>query len=58
MDTWDARVHHLAAHFKAGKTMADWKGDWGFTADILALVENAIPPCMRSNLLFQYLNTF
>lgn len=44
MDTWDARVHHLAAHFKAGKTMADWKGDWGFTADVLALVENAIPP--------------
>ncbi|KAH7150429.1 hypothetical protein B0J13DRAFT_440362 [Dactylonectria estremocensis] len=44
MSTWDARVHHLAGHFKSGKTMADWKGDWGFDAEIFELVENAIPP--------------
>ncbi|KPM45389.1 hypothetical protein AK830_g1192 [Neonectria ditissima] len=44
MDTWDARVHHLATHFKAGKTMADWKGDWGFDPEIVVLVENSIPP--------------
>lgn len=45
MENWSDRVHHLADHFKAGKTMADWKGDWGFEAHILELVENSIPPC-------------
>ncbi|CAM1501283.1 Fc.00g104450.m01.CDS01 [Cosmosporella sp. VM-42] len=44
MDTWDARVYHLADHFKAGRTMAEWKGNWGFDAHILELVENSIPP--------------
>ncbi|KAF7557674.1 hypothetical protein G7046_g5981 [Stylonectria norvegica] len=44
METWDARVHHLADHFKTGKSMAEWKGDWGFDAHVLELVENAIPP--------------
>ncbi|CAG1994511.1 unnamed protein product [Fusarium graminearum] len=44
MENWSDRVHHLADHFKAGKTMADWKGDWGFEAHILELVENSIPP--------------
>lgn len=41
-------MHHLADHFKAGKTMADWKGDWGFEAHIVELVENSIPPCKSS----------
>lgn len=45
METWIDRVHHLADHFKTGKTMADWKGDWGFEPHILELVENSIPPC-------------
>jgi len=45
MENWSDRVHHLADHFKAGKTMADWKGDWGFEAHIVELVENSIPPC-------------
>ncbi|RKL25636.1 hypothetical protein BFJ68_g267 [Fusarium oxysporum] len=44
METWIDRVHHLADHFKTGKTMADWKGDWGFEPHILELVENSIPP--------------
>ncbi|KAM5378667.1 hypothetical protein ACJZ2D_004466 [Fusarium nematophilum] len=44
LDTWIDRVHHLADHFKAGKTMADWKGEWGFEPHILELVENSIPP--------------
>ncbi|KAG8667854.1 hypothetical protein FPOAC2_13057 [Fusarium poae] len=44
MENWSDRVHHLADHFKAGKTMADWKGDWGFEPHILELVENSIPP--------------
>jgi hypothetical protein len=45
VDTWTARAAHLADHFKNGKTMADWKGDWGFEPEILALLENEMPPC-------------
>lgn len=45
MDTWTIRVDHLAEHFKTGNTMADWKGDWGFEAPVLDMVENSIPPC-------------
>ncbi|KAI8660116.1 hypothetical protein NCS57_00988000 [Fusarium keratoplasticum] len=44
LETWTDRVHHLADHFKAGKTMADWTGDWGFEPHILELCENSIPP--------------
>ncbi|KAL2754482.1 hypothetical protein ACRALDRAFT_209853 [Sodiomyces alcalophilus JCM 7366] len=47
MDTWSFRVDHLAEHFKTGNTMADWKGDWGFEAPVLEMVENSIPPCTR-----------
>jgi hypothetical protein len=47
MDTWSFRVDHLAEHFKSGKSMADWKGDWGFEVPVLDMVENSIPPCMR-----------
>ncbi|VUC35842.1 unnamed protein product [Clonostachys rosea] len=43
--SWEDRVDHLARHFKRdGKTMADWKGDWGFEPHVLEIVENAIPP--------------
>lgn len=45
MDSWDSRVEHLAQHFKNGKSMAHWKGDWGFGEDILTVVENGMPPC-------------
>ncbi len=45
METWSARVDHLAEHFKGGKTMADWKGSWGFESDVQKLVENGMPPC-------------
>ncbi len=44
MDTWTFRVDHLAEHFKTGRTMADWKGDWGFDQPVLEMVENSIPP--------------
>ncbi|KAF2016770.1 hypothetical protein BU24DRAFT_327014, partial [Aaosphaeria arxii CBS 175.79] len=44
LHTWTDRVDHLADHFKCGKTMGDWTGDWGFPPDIQKLVENAIPP--------------
>lgn len=47
MDTWKFRVDHLAEHFKTGYSMADWKGDWGFDALVLQMVENSIPPCTR-----------
>lgn len=45
LETWASRVDHLADHFKSGNTMADWKGDWGFDDDVLARLENSIPPC-------------
>lgn len=44
MDTWTFRTDHLADHFKTGRTMADWKGDWGFEEPVLKMVENSIPP--------------
>ncbi|EEU36737.1 uncharacterized protein NECHADRAFT_51835 [Fusarium vanettenii 77-13-4] len=44
MNSWPARVDHLAEHFKNGSTMADWKGDWGFEASILDMLESSIPP--------------
>lgn len=44
MDTWTIRVDYLAEHFKTGCSMADWKGDWGFDAPILDIVENSVPP--------------
>lgn len=44
LDTWSIRVDHLAEHFKGGKSMADWKGDWGFEPEILDIVENGMPP--------------
>ncbi|KAI8680484.1 Homeobox and C2H2 transcription factor [Fusarium keratoplasticum] len=44
MDTWADRIDHLADHFKQGKSMADWKGDWGFDDHVLDMVENSIPP--------------
>jgi hypothetical protein len=47
MDSWTIRIDHLAEHFKTGKTMADWKGDWGFEAPVLDMIENSIPPCER-----------
>lgn len=48
MTTWEERAEHLANHFKLGKTMADWDGDWGFDLPILQIIENAIPPCKNT----------
>jgi hypothetical protein len=53
LDSWTIRVDHLAEHFKTGNTMADWKGDWGFDAPVLEMVENSIPPCeIRTRFIF------
>ena len=45
MNTWAQRVDHIADHFKQGKSMADWKGSWGFDSHVLDMVENSMPPC-------------
>ncbi|KAM5371276.1 hypothetical protein ACJZ2D_008077 [Fusarium nematophilum] len=44
MSTWEERADHISNHFKLGKTMADWEGDWGFEPCIAEIVEHAIPP--------------
>ncbi|KAF5688598.1 monocarboxylate transporter [Fusarium denticulatum] len=44
ISTWSERADHLADHFKDGKTMADWKGGWGFEAPVLDMIENSMPP--------------
>ncbi|KAF5989874.1 monocarboxylate transporter [Fusarium bulbicola] len=44
MADWEDRVHHISDHFKLGKTMADWHGDWGFDPEIAEIVENGMPP--------------
>lgn len=45
MTSWVDRIDHLAEHFKDGKTMADWHGDWGFDDNVLKMVENSMAPC-------------
>ena len=44
LHSWDERADHLAAHFRDGKTMADWKGELGFEPAVAARVINAFPP--------------
>jgi hypothetical protein len=46
--SWTERTEHLAEHFKMGKVMADWQGDWGFDDAVIKLVQNAILPCKNS----------
>ncbi|KAG9512577.1 hypothetical protein KCV07_g9370, partial [Aureobasidium melanogenum] len=44
MTNWDERIEHLSGHFRAGRTMKDWRGDHEFEPEIAAKVTNAIPP--------------
>ncbi|EEU37116.1 uncharacterized protein NECHADRAFT_52280, partial [Fusarium vanettenii 77-13-4] len=44
MESWSSRTDHLASHFKDGRTMADWMGDWGFEPSVIETLDNAIPP--------------
>ncbi|KAH7254780.1 hypothetical protein B0J15DRAFT_446817 [Fusarium solani] len=44
MESWSSRTDHLASHFKDGRTMADWTGDWGFEPSVIEMLDNAIPP--------------
>lgn len=43
-NTWDDRAAHLAKHFRAGCTMARWKGGWGFELEVAACVADAMAP--------------
>ncbi|EXL40796.1 hypothetical protein FOCG_16740 [Fusarium oxysporum f. sp. radicis-lycopersici 26381] len=49
MSNWSVRVDHLAEHFRKGEIMAAWRGDWGFEAPVLKMVENFIPPYLIDN---------
>jgi hypothetical protein len=42
--SWNERTDHLGAHFRAGKTMADWKGEHGFDADVYERIHYDYPP--------------
>ncbi|KAI3541412.1 homeobox and C2H2 transcription factor [Colletotrichum filicis] len=44
MGTWAIRTDHLTDHFKEGKSMADWQGDWGFDQPVLNMLENSMHP--------------
>jgi hypothetical protein len=44
LSSWDERTDHLAAHFRKGKTMFDWRGNHEFEAEVNARVSNAFPP--------------
>jgi hypothetical protein len=44
LSSWDERTEHLAAHFRSGKTMADWRGDHGFSPAVNERLTNAYPP--------------
>lgn len=42
--TWQERVDHLTAHFKAGAGMTQWRGCRGLDPAVAAQVTNAMPP--------------
>ncbi|CAH0056236.1 unnamed protein product [Clonostachys solani] len=44
MKTWEARVEHLARHFKSGAAMDQWKGEHDFDPSIAPQVRHAIAP--------------
>lgn len=44
LDTWQARVDHLADHFVTGLSIDQWVGDWGFDPEVAMMLENATIP--------------
>nr|XP_036588219.1 benzoate 4-monooxygenase cytochrome p450 [Colletotrichum truncatum]KAF6799360.1 benzoate 4-monooxygenase cytochrome p450 [Colletotrichum truncatum] len=44
LSTWNKRIDHLAAHFRKGLTMKDWKGEHGFSPTVAGKVIHALPP--------------
>ncbi|KAB8072161.1 hypothetical protein BDV29DRAFT_158826 [Aspergillus leporis] len=49
LPSWQARVDHLANHFRQGLTMNQWKGDHCFEPSITAQVTNALPPYLLAS---------
>lgn len=43
---WHERADHIAAHFKDGRKMIEWKGCRGLDPSVAATVLNAMPPYM------------
>ncbi|KAI9367065.1 hypothetical protein BJX61DRAFT_547851 [Aspergillus egyptiacus] len=43
MESWTERQKHLAAHFRMGADMKEWKGDRGFDQQVDEIVEDDIP---------------
>ncbi|PWY83336.1 homeobox and C2H2 transcription factor [Aspergillus heteromorphus CBS 117.55] len=48
MTTWSERADHLVQHFKTGRRMAEWSGDWGLDAVHQAMLRDATLPRDRS----------
>lgn len=46
--TWSARANHLAEHFKSGKRMDQWTGDWGLEWSVLAALKDVMLPGDRT----------
>jgi len=44
LSSWSERTDHLAAHYREGKTMAEWHGDHEFEPVVAARVTKAFPP--------------
>ncbi|KAJ4363018.1 hypothetical protein N0V83_010136 [Neocucurbitaria cava] len=49
LNSWDERKDHLAAHFREGKTMANWRGDHGFDPAVAARLTHAFPPYLLAH---------
>jgi hypothetical protein len=47
LPTWAARADHLAEHFKNGRRMAEWSGDWGLDPFYQVMLRDAILPADR-----------
>ncbi|KAL1963440.1 hypothetical protein VTN77DRAFT_8341 [Rasamsonia byssochlamydoides] len=48
LHTWSQRADHLAEHFKEGRRMSQWIGDWGLDGSVLRELRDAVLPEERS----------
>lgn len=46
---WQARIDHIAKHFRDGAQMSNWKGCRGLDPAVAAQVTNAMPPYLIGN---------
>ncbi|CAO2652795.1 Nn.00g022060.m01.CDS01 [Neocucurbitaria sp. VM-36] len=44
LNSWNERTDHLGAHFRNGKTMADWHGEHDFDPVVTARLTHVYPP--------------